>query len=55
MIKQENTSKSNFIVYIPTNVYKIEHRYYNLQEIINLLRKYKNKPNAIQFIADMLE
>ena len=55
MIKQENTSKSNFIVYIPTNKYKIENKYYNLQEIVNLLRKYKNNSNTIQFIADMLE
>lgn len=54
-VPQIHIPKNDFTIFIPTNKYKIESKYYNLQEIIGLLRIYKNKPNYIQFIADMLE
>ena len=47
--------KGIFELFIPTNKYNIKSKYYTYQGIINLLRKYKNKPDHIQFITDMLE
>ena len=44
-----------FQVYIPENEYGIEEGYYIGNAIVELLRKNKNKPDVIQFIADMLE
>lgn len=43
-------------IYIPENeiIEEIGY-YYNINAIVYLLRKYKNNPEAIQFIADMLE
>jgi hypothetical protein len=28
---------------------------YTLQEVVDLLRQHKNNPDAVQFLADMLE
>lgn len=44
-----------FQVYIPENEYGIEEGYYIGNAIVELLRENKNKPDVIQFIADMLE
>lgn len=44
-----------FQVYIPENEYGIEEGYYIGNAIVKLLRENKNKPDVIQFIADMLE
>ena len=44
-----------FQVYIPENEYGIEEGYYIGNAIVDLLRENKNKPDVIQFIADMLE
>lgn len=44
-----------FQVYIPENEYGIEEGYYMGNAIVELLRENKNKPDVIQFIADMLE
>jgi hypothetical protein len=32
-----------------------EEGYMSKQDVVNLLRKYKNNPDAIQYIADMME
>jgi hypothetical protein len=43
-------------IYIPTNnVISEGDIFLSINEIVDLLRKYKNNPKAIQFIADMLE
>ena len=42
-------------IFIPENKIIYESGYFDLNEIVNLLRKYKNEPDKIQFIADMLE
>lgn len=41
--------------YIPDNKIVPENGYMTVNDIVNLLRKYKARPDAIQFIADMLE
>jgi hypothetical protein len=40
---------------IPKNKVIKENGEFTINEIVNLLIKYKNNPEAIQFIADMLE
>ena len=35
--------------------YGIEQGYYGWSELVDLLRKHKNNPEAIQYIADMME
>jgi hypothetical protein len=42
-------------IYIPNHDVIKEHGYFTINEIVKLLRKYKNNSKAIQFIADMLE
>lgn len=41
--------------FIPENDVISENGYMTMNEIVDLLRKYKTNPDAIQFIADMLE
>jgi len=33
----------------------IEERYYNINQVVGLLRKHKDNPDIVQYIADMLE
>lgn len=42
-------------VFLPDNEYGIAEGYYGQKELVSLLRVLKNNPDAIQFIADMLE
>lgn len=42
-------------VYFPKTKVIKEHGYFTINQIVALLRKYKNNPDAIHFIADMLE
>lgn len=44
-----------FQCFIPENEYGIEEGYYIGNALVQLLRDNKNKPEVIQFIADMLE
>lgn len=44
-----------FQTFIPENEYGIEEGYYIGNAIVKLLRDYKDKPEVIEFIADMLE
>jgi hypothetical protein len=44
-----------FQLLIPENEYGIEEGYYIGNALVQLLRDNKNKPDVIQFIADMLE
>lgn len=41
--------------FIPENDVIVEQGYMSANDIVELLRKYKSTPEAIQFIADMLE
>jgi hypothetical protein len=41
--------------FIPDNNVIPENGYMTMNDIVNLLRKYKASPDAVQFIADMLE
>ncbi len=41
--------------YIVINKVIPEHGWMSVNQIVELLRKYKGNPEAIQFIADMLE
>ena len=43
------------ITYIPENEFGIEANHYIVNEIAELLRKHKNEPETIEFLADMLE
>lgn len=45
----------HYIIFIPKNKVIPENGHMSINEIVNLLRKYKKSPRAIQFIADMLE
>lgn len=47
--KPETTQQT---VYIPQTDYNIEEGWH---VVVTLLRKYKSNPNAVQYIADMLE
>jgi len=47
-------SKQNEI-FIPENEIIPEHGYMTINQISLLLKRYKEVPNAIQFIADMIE
>lgn len=42
-------------IYIPENDDISEHGYFSMNEIVDLLRKYKGKPSKVRFIANMLE
>lgn len=42
-------------IYIPENNVIKEHGYLTYIQLVDLIRKYKHQPNAIQFIADMME
>lgn len=44
-----------FQTFIPENEYGIEEGYYLGNAIVKLLRGYKDRPEVIEFIADMLE
>ncbi len=44
-----------FQCFIPEKEYGIEEGYYIGNALVQLLRDNKNKPEVIQFIADMLE
>lgn len=44
-----------FQTFIPKNEYGIEEGYYIGNAIVKLLRDYKDRPEVIEFIADMLE
>lgn len=45
----------NFTVYISGNDFNIAEGDYSTNEIVGLLRTYKQDPAAIQFITDTLE
>ena len=45
----------DYLVVIPDNKYGILSGYYTWQLLVNLLRYYKDSPDAVQFIADMME
>jgi len=42
-------------MYIPSNKCGVKTGFYSIAGVVELLRKHKNEPTAIQFIADMLE
>lgn len=42
-------------LYIPDNEVGIAEGYYSWQDLVKLLREHKGNPDAIQFIADMME
>lgn len=44
-----------FKTFIPQNEVIAEFGEMSMNQIVELLRKYKESPDAIQFIADMLE
>ena len=53
-MKKEIKKNEDYFVWIPEHL-KIEEGYYSKEEFVKLMRKYKNKPEVIQFLADMLE
>jgi hypothetical protein len=55
VIKKEANLKSNFQTYMPVNDFKIPEGYCDMNGIVGLLRKHKDEPETIQFIADMME
>ena len=42
-------------LFMPDNEYGIPEGYCEWSDLVALLRNYKNNPEAIQFIADMME
>lgn len=59
MNNQENDIEEvlmlRFQTFIPDNEFGIEEGYYIGNAIVDLLRNNKDKPDVIEFIADMLE
>jgi len=53
--KIKPATKKKDKLYIPENNYNIRVGYYTLSDFVKTLRENKNNPDAIQFIADMLE
>jgi hypothetical protein len=51
--KMSEMSEPDFI--IPENDHISEFGEMTINQIVDLLRKYKTNPEAVQFIADMLE
>lgn len=41
--------------YLPENQYGIEEGHYRLEGFVHLMRRHKHEPEAVQFLADMLE
>lgn len=57
-MKKTSNSVSNkelYKTFFPKNDVIAEYGEFNINQIVDLLRKYKTNPDAIQFIADMLE
>jgi len=44
-----------FLICIPQNEVIPDQGYFSVNQVVALLRKYKDNPDAVQFIADMLE
>ena len=42
-------------IFIPDNEFGIAEGYYTLNQMVELLRRHKNLPQTVQFLADMLE
>lgn len=42
-------------VYVPSNDYGIESRYYTVNELVDLLRESSSNSQIVYFIADMME
>ena len=42
-------------LYIPENDCLPEQGYFSTNQLCEMLRKYKNQPDKIQFLADLLE
>lgn len=53
--EEQEVMMLRFQLFIPENEYGIEEGYYIGNAIVKLLRDNKDKPEVIQFIADMLE
>jgi len=43
------------VIYVPVNKYGIRDGYYSLTTFANLIRSYRHIPDAVAFLADMLE
>jgi hypothetical protein len=50
-----SVSSEKMEIFIPKNKVIKENGEFTINKIVDLLRKYKHNPEAIQFIADMLE
>ena len=53
--KEDNIMKEQFKTFIPENDVILEYGEMSMNQIVELMRRHKNSPDAIQFIADMLE
>ena len=42
-------------VFMPSNEFGIDERYFNVNQLVKLLKANKDKPEVVQFIADMME
>lgn len=58
-MKKEIKKNEDYFIWLPKkediDFFPIKEGYYSKEEFVKLMRKYKNKPEVIQFIADMLE
>ena len=45
----------SFRLFLPEGGDIAEHGYFTYAEVVALLRKYKGQPEAIQYLADMME
>ena len=53
--KKVKITKKDLTLIIPENSFGIPARTYTINQVVELLRNYKNTPEAIHFIADMME
>ena len=55
ILEEDIKRSASWYTYIPETDIIPEYGHFRMNGVVELLRKYKNNPDAIQFIADMLE
>lgn len=53
-MKTEIEKNEDYFIWMPSHL-TIKEGYYSKEDFVKLMRKYKNNPEVIQYLADMLE
>jgi hypothetical protein len=55
LMRPQQETFPGYFIYLPENEYGIEEGHYRQEGFVHLMREHKHEPQAIQFLADMLE